>query len=120
MLHGHVTGWVLLVILFIVAGILAKKGNEKGTKVVQMIMRVLYLVVIATGVGLIFSVDDNYQSLLAPLITKVVLAIVLMGLMEMTIPKMKRGENTTIFWVLSLIVFGVILYLGYNVLPLTF
>lgn len=120
MLHGHVTGWALLVILFIVAGILAKKGNEKGTKVVQMIMRGLYVVIIVTGIGLIFSVDDHYQSFLAPLITKVVLAIVLLGLMEMTISKMKQRENTTIFWVISLIVFGIILYLGYNVLPLTF
>ncbi|WP_062197576.1 DUF1516 family protein [Massilibacterium senegalense] len=118
MLHGHVTGWALLIILFIVAGILAKKGNEKGTKVVQMIMRVLYLVVIATGVGIIFSA--NYGSLIAPLTTKIVLAIVLIGLMEMTIPKMKRGENTGLFWVLSFVIFGVILYLGYNVLPLTF
>ena len=79
-----------------------------------MIMRVLYLVVIATGIGMIFSV--NYSGLIAPLTTKVVLAIVLIGLMEMTIPKMKRG----LFWILSFVIFGVILYLGYNVLPLTF
>ena len=38
MLHMHVTSWILGLILFLVALFLYKQGNEKGGKIVHMIL----------------------------------------------------------------------------------
>ncbi|BBP88362.1 hypothetical protein BsIDN1_19800 [Bacillus safensis] len=49
--HLHITAWVLGIILFFVAFALAGK-NDKGAKIVHMIVRLFYLIIIATGVEL--------------------------------------------------------------------
>jgi hypothetical protein len=56
LIHGHITGWVLALILFVVALFLLKSGKEKGAKIVKMILRVLYVLIFATGLGLLFTV----------------------------------------------------------------
>ncbi len=55
MIHSHVTAWALALILFLVALFLHKSGKAKGFKIVQMILRVFYLLIIGTGIGLFLN-----------------------------------------------------------------
>ena len=108
MIHGHVTAWVLALILFVVALFLHKSGKEKGFKIVQMILRVLYLVIIATGVGLLFSVykiDVWY-------ILKAVVGLWVIGLFEMILSRVANNRRTSTFWIQFVVAFVLVLYLG--------
>ncbi|MCM3690244.1 YisL family protein [Neobacillus niacini] len=115
MIHGHVTAWVLALILFIVAIFLLKGGKEKGAKIVQMILRVLYLLIIATGVGLIFMLS-NIDMLY---ILKAIVGIWVIGLFEMILSKVAQNRKTSILWVQFVVAFLLVLYLGFDKLPMS-
>jgi hypothetical protein len=115
MIHGHVTAWVLALILFIVAIFLLKGGKEKGAKIVRMILRVLYLLIIATGVGLIFMLS-NIDMLY---ILKAIVGIWVIGLFEMILSKAAQNRKTSILWVQFVVAFLLVLYLGFDKLPMS-
>ena len=111
MIHTHITGWVLALILFLVMIFLQQKG--KDTKVMHMILRVLYIVILGTGLMLLFGL---YQiSFLY--ILKTVLGIWMIALFEMILVKGKKNESTQNLWVQFSLVFIALLYLGLK-LPL--
>jgi hypothetical protein len=115
MIHAHVTAWVLALILFLVALSLHKSGKAKGFKIVQMILRVLYLIIIGTGVGLLFSVyriDIWY-------ILKAVCGLWVIGLFEMILSRTADNRRTSTFWIQFVIAFLLVLYLGFVKLPLS-
>lgn len=115
MIHAHVTAWVLALILFLVALSLHKRGKAKGFKIVQMILRVLYLIIIGTGVGLLFSVyriDIWY-------ILKAVCGLWVIGLFEMILSRTADNRRTSTFWIQFVIAFLLVLYLGFVKLPLS-
>jgi hypothetical protein len=115
MIHGHVTAWVLALILFIVAIFLQKAGKEKGAKIVQMILRVLYLLIIATGVGLMFMLS-NIDLLY---ILKAVVGLWVIGLFEMILSKTAQNRKTSVLWIQFAIAFLLVLYLGFDKLPMS-
>ncbi|MEH7304745.1 YisL family protein [Neobacillus drentensis] len=116
MIHGHITAWVLALILFVVALLLHKGGKAKGFKIVQMILRVLYLLILATGIGLLFSVykiDVWY-------ILKAVVGIWIIGLFEMILGRVANNRRTSVFWIQFIIAWILVLYLGFEKLPMSF
>jgi hypothetical protein len=115
MIHGHVTAWVLALILFIIAIFLLKAGKEKGAKIVQMILRVLYLLIIATGVGLLFMLS-NIDLLY---ILKAAVGIWVIGLFELILSKVAQKRKTSIAWIQFVIAFLLVLYLGFDKLPMS-
>ncbi|WML27844.1 YisL family protein [Neobacillus sp. OS1-33] len=115
MIHGHITAWLLALILFVVALFLHKGGKEKGAKIIKMILRVLYLIIIATGVGLLFSVykiDVWY-------ILKAVVGLWVIGLFEMILSRVANNRRTSVFWIQFAIAWFLVLYLGGR-LPMSF
>ncbi|CAH2713521.1 hypothetical protein BACCIP111895_00657 [Neobacillus rhizosphaerae] len=115
MIHGHVTAWALALILFIVALFLHKSEKEKGFKIVQMILRVLYLVIIATGVGLlsmVTKIDVWY-------ILKAVAGLWVVGLFEMILGRVAKNRKTTVFWIQFAVAWLLVLYLGFDKLPMS-
>jgi hypothetical protein len=115
LIHGHITAWLLALILFVVALFLHKGGKEKGAKIVKMILRVLYLIIIATGVGLLFSVykiDVWY-------ILKAVVGLWVIGLFEMILSRVANNRRTSVFWIQFVIAWLLVLYLGGR-LPMSF
>jgi|APAga8741243855_1050100.scaffolds.fasta_scaffold12157_2 hypothetical protein len=115
LIHGHITAWLLALILFIVALFLHKGGKEKGAKIVHMILRVLYLLIIATGVGLLFSVfkiDVWY-------VLKAVVGLWVIGLFEMILSRVANKRRTSVFWIQFVIAWVLVLYLG-GKLPMSF
>jgi hypothetical protein len=115
MIHAHITGWVLALILFVVALFLIKGGKAKGAKIVQMILRVLYLAIIATGVMMltqVYKIDFQY-------ILKTVAGIWVIGLFEMILSRTAKNKNTSVFWIQFVIALALVLYLGFS-LPMSF
>ncbi|MFL6518444.1 MAG: YisL family protein [Bacillus sp. (in: firmicutes)] len=115
MIHGHITAWLLALILFVVALFLHKGGKEKGARIVQMILRVLYLLIIGTGVGLLFSVykiDVWY-------VLKAVVGLWVIGLFEMILSRVANDRRTSVFWIQFVVAWVLVLYLGGR-LPMSF
>jgi len=116
LIHGHITGWVLALILFVVALFLLKSGKEKGAKIVKMILRVLYVLIFATGLGLLFTVykiDVWY-------ILKAVVGLWVIGLFEMILSRVANNRRTSVFWIQFVIAWVLVLYLGFEKLPMSF
>lgn len=115
MIHGHVTAWALALILFIVAIFLQSNGNKKGATVVQMILRVLYLVIIATGIGLLFMLSK----ISVLYILKAVVGLWIIGLFEMILGRVANKRRTSVFWIQFIVAWLLVLYLGFVELPMS-
>ncbi|WP_066317173.1 YisL family protein [Bacillus sp. FJAT-29814] len=115
MIHGHVTAWILALILFFVAIALQSGGKEKGAKIVKMILRVLYLLIIATGIGLLFSLTK----ISVLYILKAVVGLWIIGLFEMILGRVANKRKTSVFWIQFVIAWVLVLYLGFIKLPLS-
>lgn len=104
----HVWSWTIALILFIVSYVLLKSGKMKGQKITQMILRVFYILVAGTGIGLI--VKYNFMTDAA---IKGVLALILIGLMEMILIKGRKNEGTGLLWILFAIDIVLVFFYGY-------
>ncbi|GIN37937.1 MULTISPECIES: YisL family protein [Heyndrickxia] len=109
--HAHVTTWVIAIILFVIAFALYKSGNTKGSKIVHMILRLFYILVIITG-GILFF---KFQSTFGPALygMKLLGGLLVIGMMEMILTRIKKGKGTGLFWLLFIIFFVAVLYLGF-------
>lgn len=115
MTHAHLTAWFVALILFFIALGLHKSGKEKGFKVVQMILRLFYILIIVTGVMLLTSISNI--SLLY--IVKAVIGLWVVSMFELILVRMAKQKSTSIFWIQLVVTFVVALYLGF-MLPLGF
>lgn len=116
MIHAHITTWVLALVLFFVVLGLNKSGKAKGVKVVHMILRLFYLLIIGTGIWILSSL----HSISMMYVIKSLVGILVIGLFEMVIVRTVKGKNTMVVWLLFIISFVLVLYLGFMKLPLTF
>jgi phosphatidylserine synthase len=115
MIHAHVTAWFIAIVLFAVALSLHKNGKTKGFKILHMIIRVFYLIIIGTGVGLlsmVYHIDVWY-------ILKAVGGLWVIGLVEMILIRTAKNRSTSVFWFQFIIVFLLVLYLGFIKLPMS-
>lgn len=115
MTHAHITTWFIALVLFLIALNLNKKGNEKGFKVLQMILRVMYLLILATGGILLFSIA--HISLLY--ILKAVVGLWIISLFELILMRAAKKQSASVLWVQFIVAFLLVLYLGLK-LPLGF
>ncbi|MGV3465602.1 MAG: YisL family protein [Heyndrickxia sp.] len=117
MLHrtdAHITTWVIAIILFIVALLLHKAGREKAAKIVHMIVRLFYILVIVTGAILFFgnqSIDPGLYGV------KLLVGLLVVVLMEMILVRTVNKKGTGLLWLLFIILFLAALYIGLK-LPL--
>ncbi|MEH6936546.1 DUF1516 family protein [Bacillus sp. JJ664] len=119
MVHLHITSWVLAIILALYVGHGYKNGQN--VKVAHMILRLLYFVILGTGLYIFIDLPkDNMPSDLKMLYNiKMGLGIIMLGVFEyFTVSSKKKRKMlvpVTIFTILIL----ALLYLGFR-LPLGF
>ncbi|MEH7108793.1 MULTISPECIES: DUF1516 family protein [Bacillaceae] len=106
MTHAHITTIILTIILFGIILLLQNKG--RSTKVLKMILRVMYLLIILTGVMMLFSL----YKITILYVLKAVLGILMIGLFEMILAEGKKGKKVAVFWSLFLVILIVTVYLG--------
>ena len=49
LIHSHITAWLLAFVLFFVVIGLNSRGKEKASKIVSMILRSFYILILLTG-----------------------------------------------------------------------
>ncbi|MFT8320977.1 MAG: YisL family protein [Bacillus sp. (in: firmicutes)] len=108
MTHSHITSWALAIILFIIAFGLHKSGKEKASKIVHMVLRLMYVIVIGTGVWMLYSLG----SLPALYVLKTLVGLWVIVALEMILVRTKKGRKTTILWTQCIVALALVLYLG--------
>src|SRR5690625_2551945 len=86
LLHSHVTSWGVALILFVIALVLLSSGKMKGLKIVHMILRLFFILILITGISLLFYINFPIS-----FIIKGLLAIWLIYTMEMILGKGAKG-----------------------------
>ncbi|WP_373895670.1 YisL family protein [Virgibacillus sp. CBA3643] len=114
--HLHVTSWVLAFILFAVAYILHKQGKAKGAKIVQMILRLDYLLILYSGGSLLMNYFGG-SAMMGEAIFKGIAGIWAILAMEMILVKMSRREPTKSWWIQAIIAILITIALGFGRLP---
>ncbi|WP_010302084.1 YisL family protein [Kurthia senegalensis] len=105
--HLHITAWAVGVILFFVAYFMSPA--TKGRKIVHMILRVFYLIIIFSGLLLFLnghSIDDMLYGI------KFLMGVVTIAMMEMALVKSQKGKNAKGFFIGFLIAFVITFLLG--------
>jgi predicted membrane channel-forming protein YqfA (hemolysin III family) len=114
--HAHITAWVLALVLFFVANSLHKSGKARAAKIVHMILRVLYIIVFATG-GMLVHTLFSMQPV--EYIAKVLIGLWVIAAMEMVLVRMVKGKETKSLWFQFYIAVVLVILLGLR-LPLGF
>ena len=109
--HLHITTWVVALILFFVALAI------KNPKVVHMILRIDYLLIVATGVALFIRGMDYGEGMLYGF--KFLAGLAVIAMMEMALVKKGKGKPYTTFLVLVFVFLLITLFLGFK-LPMGF
>lgn len=105
--HLHITTWAIALILFLIAALSGKKLTA-----VHMILRLMYILVIVTGIALFLEWRDKIAESGMNYDMKVLFGILVIGFMEMVLVRKNKGKSVNMFWVLFGIVLLVTLYLG--------
>lgn len=107
--HMHITTWVIALVLFLIAALSGKK-----MKSVHMILRLMYILVIVTGMSLFLEWRDKISESGMNYDMKVLFGILVIGFMEMVLVRKNKGKSVNMFWVLFGIVLLITLYLGFS------
>lgn len=113
MAHLHITGWVLAIILLFVVTSLYKKKTDGG-KVPHMILRLMYLIILFSGIMLFFQYDTKPGELFV----KVIAGLWAIVAMEMISVRTNKQQPTTSWWIQFVIVVAIAIILGFGRLPL--
>lgn len=106
MIHAHLTSMLLAVIFFILVYIQLGKG--KNTKVLQMILRVMYVFIIITGLMIFFALYE----ITFLYVLKLIVGIVVIGVFEMLISWKEKGKTTGPMWIAFVLAFAAVFLLG--------
>lgn len=106
MIHLHLTALVLAVILFIITynSIDSPDGESKYSKALHMVLRLIYLIILFTGLMLFLDFSSGDQMMYG---LKFLAGLITIGLMEMALIKQRKkgtGRNLVIALVIFLIV----------------
>ncbi|MDM5197230.1 DUF1516 family protein [Fictibacillus enclensis] len=104
LLQSHSGSWAILVILFLITYFTRQK-------ITLMLQRLFYLIMIVTGVGMLVQLHFPLHYVL-----KGILAIVLIGVMEMMVARKRKGNPMAAMWIVLIILLALVLLLAYNVI----
>ncbi|MFD1735266.1 YisL family protein [Bacillus salitolerans] len=113
MIHAHVSAWFVTLILFFVALFLIRAGKKKPLKIVQMVLRLFYLLVLGTGLHLLAAA---YQFKVLEANIKGLIGLWIIFLMEFILTRGGKGKPTKVFWIQLVIALILVFYFGYVVL----
>lgn len=117
--HLHITSWVLAIILLIITLMLYKQGKEKGGKIVHMILRLDYLLILYSGGALLSTYFANASGgTLGEVIVKGIAGLWAIVAIEMIAVRTGKDKSTKGAWIQFVIAFLITLILGFGRLPL--
>lgn len=111
--NAHVLTWIIAFVLFFLALRLHYVGKGKAFTVVQMVLRLFYLLIILSGILLVTQI----QTIGFLYILKMVVGVWVITAMEFVLNRMTKQKQTGVFWIQFFVSVILVLYLGYK-LPL--
>jgi hypothetical protein len=112
--HPHAYFWVILVVLFFATFFLYRANVAKGAKITHMVLRLLYVIMVGTGIGLLVLKAFPFTYII-----KGLLALSLVYFMEMILVKTKKGmsgRSITSYWAMCVTALIVVVLIGYRVI----
>ena len=106
----HITMWVIGLILFFVAASMTK--GSKGQKITHMVLRLFYVFIIISGLALFMEGMNFDMGMLYGF--KFLGGILIIGMMEMILTRMKKQKPTTMFWILFFVFLFITMFLGFK------
>ncbi|WP_017726825.1 DUF1516 family protein [Halalkalibacterium ligniniphilum] len=110
----HRDSWAVLIVLFLVSYFLLKTGKGKAGKIVHMIVRLFYLIMIITGIGSLIA-----YNFAAMYIVKGILAIALIYVIEMILVRTAKGTlggKAATYWLAFIILLVIVVLMGFGVI----
>lgn len=118
MAHLHITAWVLAFILLFIATALYKQGKGKPGKILHMILRLDYLLILFSGGSLLADYMSNGAgSYLPELIVKIIAGLWAIVAMEMIGVRTSKGNPAKGWWIQFAVVAIIAIGLGFGRLP---
>lgn len=119
MIHTHVGGWSLAIVLLLLAVIFMKSGKSKVAKILQMILRLMYVIIIISG-GYLYSLYFQGGGNLGEVTVKALAGLWVIFSMEMILVKMGKDKPTLSYWVQLIVALAIAFVLGFGRLGLGF
>ena len=110
LIHSHITAWLIAFVLFFVVIGLNASGKQKGSKIVSMILRTFYILILLTGTMLLV----NYATITLLVILKAAVGVWVIAALELILVKSKKKELKIGSWLQLLVAFSLVLYLGFS------
>ncbi|WP_163972007.1 YisL family protein [Oceanobacillus halotolerans] len=117
MTHMHITSWALALILFIIGLVMYKQGNNKPAKIIHMVLRLIYLLILYTGGDLIANYFGG-SDYMAEAIVKGLAGVWVIAAIEMILVKTKKDKPVKSWWIQLVIALVITLVLGFWRLPM--
>lgn len=107
--QSHAGSWAFIFLLFLLSAIFRRQ------KVTGMLLRLFYLIMLVSGIGMLIGLGFPLLY-----VVKGILAVLLIGIMEMILGRLKRGEANggpmPVFWILLVVLGVVVPLMGYGVI----
>lgn len=111
--QSHIGSWAITILLFVISYILLKAGKNKGAKILHMILRLFYVIMVVSGVGMIIG---GYPHIY---MVKGLIAIVLIYSMEMLLVRTAKGtigSKAGMYWGIFVVALIIVVLMGYGVI----
>jgi len=118
MAHLHITSWVLAFILLVLVIIFNKQGKAKPAKILHMILRLDYLVILYSGGSLLGEYFSATIGHTGELIVKVIAGLWTIVAMEIVSVRIQNNRPIKSWGVQLVIVALIAIILGFARLPL--
>lgn len=118
MAHLHITSWIVAIILLFIVTSFYKQGKDKPGKILHMIMRLDYLVILYSGGSLLGVYMGSDAGLTGEVIIKVIAGIWTIAAIEMISVKTNKNKPTKSWWIQFVIAALIAIILGFTRLPL--
>lgn len=109
MAHLHITAWVIAFILLFVVTSLYRKDNMKTGKILHMILRLDYLIILFSGGSLFF----DYSKYSGELFIKVIAGLWTIVAIEMITVKTGKGKPSGSWWIQFVVAALIAIVLGF-------
>lgn len=108
--HLHITAWIIAFILLVVVTILYRTNKKRPGKILHMILRLDYLLILYSG-GSLFA--DYFNKSSAELYVKMVAGLWVIVAMELITVRTNKGKPTFVWWLQFLVAAVIAIVLGF-------
>lgn len=112
----HASSWAVLVVLLIVTAILYSNNKIKVGTITHMILRLMYIIMLVTGIGMLSLAIKNsgMTSFTWTFLGKAVLAILMIGVTEMLLVRIKKQKTSMKMWIIDSVLLIAVLGIGFS------